>query len=357
MRKIIHVDMDAFYASVEQRDNPELRGKPVAVGGRRRGVVMAASYEARKYGVRSAMPSVTAARRCPELNFVKPRMSVYVDVSRQIRGIFRNFTDLVEPLSLDEAYLDITNPKRGPASATVIARMIKSEIRKETGLTASAGVSFNKFLAKVASGYSKPDGLTVIQPAEAEAFIAELAIDQFYGVGRVTAARMKKMGIHTGADLQALSEVELVQRFGKMGRHYYRITRGLDEREVRPNRQRKSVGAERTFFEDIDDVEEMEHKIQEISMRVAERMQKAEAFGRTVTLKIKYHDFVVRSRSRTLPSAVNEAEALYTVGRELLHTPLPPERPVRLLGLSVSNLNENEDTGDPQLDFFDEGRS
>lgn len=357
MRKIIHVDMDAFYASVEQRDNPELRGRPVAVGGRRRGVVMAASYEARKYGVRSAMPSATAARRCPDLEFVKPRMSVYVDVSRQIRDIFRTFTDLVEPLSLDEAYLDVTDAKKGPASATVIARMIKSEIRDMTGLTASAGVSFNKFLAKVASGHSKPDGLTVISPEDADSFIAGLPIDQFFGVGRVTAARMKKMGIHKGSDLQALSEVELVQRFGKVGRHFYRITRGLDEREVRPNRRRKSVGAERTFFEDIDDVEEMEHKIQEISMRVAERMQKAEAFGRTVTLKIKYHDFVVRSRSRTLPSAVNEAEALYRVGRELLHTPLPPERPVRLLGLSVSNLNTDDDSADPQLDFFDEARS
>ncbi|MBT8399785.1 MAG: DNA polymerase IV [Rhodothermia bacterium] len=354
MRKIIHVDMDAFYASVEQRDNPELRGKPVAVGGRRRGVVMAASYEARVFGVRSAMPSATAARRCPDLNFVKPRMSVYAEVSRQIRAIFRSFTDLVEPLSLDEAYLDVTDPLRGPKSATLLARMIKDEIRATTRLTASAGVSFNKFLAKVASGFEKPDGLTVIGPEDANDFIASLPIEKFFGIGKVTAARMKKQGVFTGADLQSLSEVELAQRFGKMGRHYYRIVRGLDDREVRPDRRRKSVGAERTFFEDLDDVGQMEDKIEEIARVLADRMERAGASGRTVTLKIKYHDFVVRTRSRTLPGTVCESADLYRVGRELLHTPMPPPRAVRLLGLSVSKLDSAADSEDPyaQLEFF-----
>ncbi len=354
MRKIIHVDMDAFYASVEQRDNPELRGRPVAVGGRRRGVVMAASYEARVFGVRSAMPSATAVRRCPDLHFVKPRMSAYADVSRQIRDIFRSFTELVEPLSLDEAYLDVTDPLRGPKSATLLAKMIKEEIRSSTDLTASAGVSFNKFLAKVASGFEKPDGLTVIGPEEAHDFIASLPIEKFFGIGKVTAARMKKQGVYTGSDLQSLSEVELAQRFGKMGRHFYRIVRGLDDRNVRPDRRRKSVGAERTFFEDLDDVEQMEEKIEEIARILADRMKRAGATGRTVTLKIKYHDFVVRTRSRTLSNTVRESGDLYQVGRDLLHTPMPPPRPVRLLGLSVSKLDSAADAEDldAQLEFF-----
>ena len=354
MRKIIHVDMDAFYASVEQRDNPELRGAPVAVGGRRRGVVMAASYEARAFGIKSAMPSAIAVRRCPDLHFVTPRMSVYVEISRQIRGIFRSYTNLVEPLSLDEAYLDVTEPLRGPASATLLAKMIKNEIRDETGLTASAGVSFNKFLAKVASGMDKPDGLMVIRPEEAASFIAGLPIEKFFGVGRVTAARMKKLGINTGADLQALSEVELVRRFGKVGRNYHRIVRGLDDREVRPNRRSKSVGAERTFFEDLDEVPRMEEKIAEIASKLSERMERSGAAGRTLTLKIKYHDFVVRTRSRTLSSAVRESRDLYLVGKDLLHTPVPPSRPVRLLGLSVSKLEFDgaSEEADRQLRFF-----
>lgn len=315
---------------------------------------MAASYEARAFGVKSAMPSATAARRCPDLHFVKPRMSVYSGISRQIRQIFRSVTPLVEPLSLDEAYLDVTEPLRGPTSATLLARMIKKEILEETGLTASAGVSFNKFLAKVASGMEKPDGLTVIRPEQAAEFIAALPIEKFFGVGKVTAARMKKLGINTGADLQALSEVELVQRFGKVGRHYYRIVRGLDDREVRPNRRSKSVGAERTFFEDIDDVGQMEERVAEIAEKLSERMERSGAAGRTLTLKIKYHDFVVRTRSRTLSSAVRESGELYLVAKGLLHTPTPPSRPVRLLGLSVSNLEfegSREET-DRQLEFF-----
>lgn len=353
VRKIIHVDMDAFYASVEQRDDPSLRGKPVAVGGRHRGVVMAASYEARTFGVRSAMPSATASRRCPSLIFVKPRMEVYASVSRQIRQIFRSYTDLVEPLSLDEAYLDVSEPKEGPASGTLLAGQIKRDILDATGLTASAGVSFNKFLAKVASGINKPDGLTVIRPEEAEAFIASLPIERFFGVGRVTAARMRKMGIETGADLQDLDEAELVRRFGKVGRHYYRIVRGLDNRPVQPDRRRKSVGAERTFFEDIADVEEMEAEIAEIAGHVARRLERAGARGRTVTLKIKFHDFVVRTRSRTVPDVVGDPEELALLGRQLLLAPMPPDRPVRLLGLSVSNLdNEEEEASDAQLRFL-----
>ena len=352
MRKIIHIDMDAFYASVEKRDNPDFRGRPVAVGGRRRGVVMAASYEARKFGVRSAMPSSIAARRCPELIFVRPRMDVYAGISRQIRDIFRSYTDLVEPLSLDEAYLDVTEPMKGPASGTLLARQIKRDILETTELTASAGVSFNKFLAKVASGFNKPDGLTVILPEDAPAFIAALPVAQFFGVGQVTAERMKKMGIETGADLQALDEVELVRRFGKVGRHYHRIVRGLDERSVQPNRRRKSVGAERTFFEDLSDVEEMEQKIFEIAGNVAERMKRAGALGRTVTLKIKYHDFIVRTRSRTLPDYVADADELAAIGQQLLHAPVPG-RPVRLLGLSISNLDTGEgEPNDPQLRFL-----
>ncbi len=350
VRKIIHVDMDAFYASVEQRDAPSLRGRPVAVGGRRRGVVMAASYEARKFGVRSAMPSATAERRCPDIVFVRPRMEIYAGVSREIRDIFSQYTDLVEPLSLDEAYLDVTEPRHGPASGTLLARQIKQDIRDLTRLTASAGVSFNKFLAKMASGMNKPDGLTVIRPEESAAFIAGLPIESFYGVGRATAQRMKKMDIHTGADLQALEEAELVQRFGKAGRHFFKIVRGLDDRPVQPNRRRKSVGAERTFFDDIEDVGEMEAKIVEIAGHVARRLGRTGTRGRTVTLKIKYHDFVVRTRSRTLSEVVGDQTAIADVGRELLHSPLPPDRAVRLLGLTVSNLdNEDLDSADPQL--------
>ncbi len=344
--------MDAFYASVEQRDRPELRGKPVAVGGRQRGVVMAASYEARKFGVRSAMPSATAARRCPDLVFVKPRMDVYRDVSLEIRAIFRTYSDLVEPLSLDEAYLDVTTPLKGPESATLVARMIKKEIREKAELTASAGVSFNKFLAKVASGYRKPDGLTVIRPEEATAFIAALPVEKFFGVGRKTAARMNKMGIHTGADLQSLDEVELVRMFGKAGRYYYRIVRGLDDRPVRTERRRKSVGAERTFFEDIASLDEMEGRLREVAARVAERMRRAGTAGRTVTLKIKYHDFVVTTRRRTIDLAINREEDLVDIGVELLQTPMPPGRPVRLLGLSVSNLEQDEDQPARQLRIF-----
>lgn len=340
MRKIIHVDMDAFYASVEQRDQPELRGKPVAVGGGgTRGVVMAASYEARRFGVRSAMPGFKARRLCPDLIFVRTRFDAYKTASRQIRAIFRSYTDLVEPLSLDEAYLDVTEPKRGGPAATAIARAIKAEIQATTGLTASAGVSFNKFLAKIASDLDKPDGLSVIRPEEAEGFIAGLPIERFFGIGPVTARKMKAAGIHNGADLCARPEEELVCRFGKVGQHYFRIVRGLDEREVRPDRPQKSIGAERTFDHDVTAPEALLERLGPIAERVAERMVAAESFGRTVTLKIKHHDFTVTTRQRTQADQVHTAEELLELARWLLHTPEPPSRPVRLLGLSVSNFD------------------
>jgi len=339
MRKIIHVDMDAFYASVEQRDRPELRGLPVAVGGGgARGVVMAASYEARAFGVRSAMPGFQARRLCPELVFVPTRFDAYKAASRQIRAIFESYTDLVEPLSLDEAYLDVSAPRRGGPVATEIARAIKQEIRAATGLTASAGVSFNKFLAKVASDLEKPDGLTVIRPEQAEAFIAGLPIERFFGVGPATARKMKALGIHDGAELRARSEDELARRFGKVGRHYFRIARGLDEREVRPDRPLKSIGAERTFDHDLADPDVMLERLAPIAEQVAERMAHAGHFGRTVTLKIKHHDFSVTTRQRTLSDQVDSAEDLLTLARWLLHHPEPPRRPVRLLGLSVSSF-------------------
>ena len=312
MRKIIHVDMDAFYASVEQRDRPELRGLPVAVGGGgARGVVMAASYEARAFGVRSAMPGFQARRLCPELVFVPTRFDAYKAASRQIRAIFESYTDLVEPLSLDEAYLDVTTPRRGGPVATAIARAIKQEIFATTGLTASAGVSFNKFLAKIASGLEKPDGLTVIRPEQADAFIAGLPIERFYGVGPATARKMKALGIHDGAELRARSEDELFRGFGKVGRHYFRIARGLDEREVHPDQPLKSIGAERTFDHDLADPDAMLERLGPIAEEVAERMVRAEQFGRTVTLKIKHHDFSVTTRQRTLADPVDSAEDLW----------------------------------------------
>lgn len=349
MRKIIHVDMDAFFASVEQRDNPALVGRPVAVGGMsRRGVIAAASYEARAFGVRSAMPTAIALRRCPDLIIVPSRFEVYRTVSRQIRNIFLRYTDLVEPLSLDEAYLDATQPKLGPPSATLLAQRIKQEILEETGLTASAGVSFNKFLAKVASDLNKPDGLAVILPEEAETFIAELPVEKFYGVGPVTAEKMHALGIRTGADLRLKTEDELREYFGKAGSHFYWIARGRDERRVNPNRERKSVGAERTFFDDTKDLDVLLERLRPIAERVAERLASAGLRGRTVTLKIKYHDFRQITRAKTLPHAVCEADELFRTGYALLSSPAPPEHPVRLLGLSVSAFRTDEEEDLPR---------
>ena len=347
MRKIIHVDMDAFYASVEQRDDPSLRGRPVVVGGSSsRGVVAAASYEARKFGVHSAMPSVVAARKCPGLVFVKGRFDVYRSVSRQVRDIFRSVTDLVEPLSLDEAYLDVTAAADRTRTATDIAREVKRLIREETGLTASAGVSFNKFLAKVGSGYRKPDGLTVIRPHEADAFIRRLDIEKFHGVGPVTAGKMRDMGIHTGADLLEWSEADLRARFGKTGGYFYRIARAQDDRPVRTSRTRKSLGAERTFHTDIGDVSEMQERLRDIAAKVSERAERARIEGYTVTLKIKYHDFEQTTRQTTTDSPVQDRERLYELADLLLRkAPEPPSRPVRLLGITISNLQTPGEEG------------
>ena len=332
--------MDAFYASVEQRDDPALRGKPVAVGGSSvRGVVAAASYEARKFGVRSAMSSVTAAKKCPDLIFVKARFDVYREVSTQVREIFRRYTDLIEPLSLDEAYLDVTEPKIGPASGTIVAEAIRAAIKKETGLTASAGVSFNKFLAKIGSDHNKPDGITVITPVDAEAFIDGLPIEKFFGVGPVTTRRMHAAGIRTGADLRLWSKEGLSQEFGKAGRHFYRIVRCEDDRPVRTSRTRKSLGAERTFDTDISDLAELRIRLRNVSETVASRMEKSEIHAFTVTVKIKYFDFVQTTRQSTSPRLIKSESELFEVADRLLqHAPSPPDRPVRLIGVTVSNF-------------------
>ena len=354
-RKIIHIDMDAFFASVEQRDNPELRGKPIAVGGSKmRGVVAAASYEARVFGVRSAMPSVTAKRLCPNLIFVKSNFDKYREVSEQIREIFYSYTDLVEPLSLDEAYLDVTQTKRGPASATLIAQSIRREIRETTQLTASAGVSFNKFLAKVASDINKPDGMKVIMPDEAAAFLAALPVEDFHGIGKVTAARMHKMGFRTGGDLLRLSEMEMVQRFGKVGRHYYRIVRALDDRPVNPNRNRKSVGAERTYSEDVRTLRVMREKIDWLTEKVFHYLKERDNFGRTVTLKMKSPEFVIHTRSRSFNGEIRRLQDLREVAYQLLDESIDEVPVVRLLGISVSNLEREGGDGLQLLLPFEE---
>ena len=339
-RKIIHIDMDAFYASVEQRDNPELRGLPVAVGGGHRGVVAAASYEARKYGVRSAMPSVTAKRRCPELVFVKPRFDAYREVSNQIRSIFADYTDAVEPLSLDEAYLDVTEDRRGLGSARAIAEDIRRRIRDETGLTASAGVSYCKFIAKLASDYRKPDGLTVIKPDQGPEFVASLAVARFHGVGPVTARKMESLGIHTGADLRSWSLPELEARFGSSGRWYWSICRGIDEREVKADRPYKSVSAERTFDEDLSDPGSLASELERIAGYAWARVERAEVAGRTVTLKVKYGDFSLITRSKSFPTPVPDQPTFAAAGQGLLSALMPVPKGIRLLGLGLHNLTD-----------------
>jgi DNA polymerase-4 len=343
LRKIIHVDMDAFYASVEQRDNPELRGKPLAVGGGVRGVVAAASYEARKWGIRSAMPAVTARRRCPDLIFVKPRFDAYRAVSEQIRAIFRDYTPHVEPLSLDEAYLDVTEDLKGIGVATLIAEEIRARIKAETGLTASAGVSYNKFLAKLASDQNKPDGLCVITPSRGEAFVATLPVKRFHGIGPKTAEKMARLGIVTGADLKAMSLDFLEHNFGSSGLYYHDLARGICHRQVRANRERKSIGAEDTFFEDLREEEALAAELERISETVWRRIgEKGGIAGRTVTLKVKYQDFRIVTRARSLDRPVSGREEFLSIGIALLRTLLPAEKGIRLLGLTLSNLGDPE---------------
>ena len=333
--------MDAFYASVEQRDNPDLRGKPVVVGGdSNRGVVAAASYEARRYGVKSAMPSVVARRKCPDLIFVRGNFDKYKAVSQQIREIFFEYTDLVEPLSLDEAFLDVTFAKKGKPSATLIAREIKRRIKEETGLTASAGVSYCKFLAKIASDEKKPDGLFVIAPAEAESFIEKLEVRKFFGIGKVTAEKLNRQGIYFGADLKLLDQQELIRQFGKSGVYYYHIVRGIDNRPVISSRERKSLGAERTFGTDYYLLTDLKEQMMKIEEELWGRLQRAHKHGRTLTLKIKFADFEQITRSKTLIGKIDSEAVLRQTAIGLLKNEEPFVKGVRLLGLTISNFDE-----------------
>ena len=347
IRKIIHVDMDAFYASVEQRDNPELKGKPVAVGGSsKRGVVAAASYEARAFGVRSAMPSVTALRKCPDLIFVKPRFEAYRAVSGKIREIFARHTDLSEPLALDEAYLDVTEDKQGIGSAVRIAKKIRADIRAETGLTASAGVSYNKFIAKLASDQNKPDGLCVILPEQGEAFVAALPVRRFHGVGPRTAEKMERLGITTGADLRARSEEWLQANFGSSGSYLYKAARGIDHRRVNPSRERKSIGGELTYFEDKQADQDLRTALDEIIDIVWGRIERSGAVGKTITLKVRYSDFRTITRSRSPGHVVTQRQEFAAIGHILLDAILPATMGIRLLGLTLSGLSDADPKGD-----------
>ena len=351
LRKIVHIDMDAFFASVEQRDDPSLRGQPVAVGyAGGRGVVAAASYEARVFGVRSAMPSVTALRLCPQLVFVPPRFDAYQAVSRQIRAIFHCFTPLVEPLSLDEAYLDVTDDLRGIGSATRIAELIRAAIRTETGLTASAGVSYNKFLAKLASDQNKPDGCCVIRPGQGSSFVAGLPVRRFHGVGPRGAEKLAKLGIETGADLAAKDIVFLRQHFGSFADYLFRAARGIDLRPVRANRKAKSIGGERTFSSDLSEHDELRDTLERIIAIVWDRIAAEQARGRTVVLKLKYTDFRTVTRSRSLPGPVADRAQFARLARELLEEAIPLELPIRLLGLTLSNFEGEAAKDAPRKD-------
>lgn len=339
LRKIIHIDMDAFYASVEQLDNPELQGKPIAVGGsEERGVVAAASYEARKFGVKSAMSSIIAKRNCPHLIFVKPRFERYKEISSRIREIFYEYTDLVEPLSLDEAYLDVTENKKGHPSATLIAREIRQKIKEKTGLNASAGISINKFIAKVASDINKPNGQKTVNPEEVEEFLEKLDIKKFYGVGKVTAEKMYQLGIFKGADLKKKTEEYLTEHFGKSGSHYFNVVRGIHYSEVKPNRIRKSLGAERTFDENISSEIFMLERLENIAEEIERRLKRSGVAGKTITLKIKYSDFTLHTRSKTLPLYISGKDLILENAKDLLYQERMKES-VRLLGISLSNLN------------------
>lgn len=353
IRKIIHVDMDAFYASVEQRDNPELRGKPVAVGGAAaRGVVAAASYEARIFGVHSAMPSITAARKCPELIFVRPRFDVYREVSQEIREIFAEYTSLVEPLSLDEAYLDVTENNKDMPIATEIALEIRAKIKAVTGLNASAGISYNKFLAKMASDLNKPNGQAVITPKHGPSFVQQLAVKKFHGVGPATAEKMRRLGIETGAELKAKSLPFLTEHFGKAGPFFHGIARGIDERPVRPDRERKSIGAEDTFAVDISSLDAASNELRPLAQKVWSSCKAKGLSGKTLTVKVKYADFTQVTRSRTASVPFADVKEILEAADVLLAGLYPFRRPVRLLGLTLSSLftNSNADPVDePQL--------
>jgi DNA polymerase-4 len=340
MRKIIHIDMDAFYASVEQRDCPELRGKPLAVGyGEARGVVATASYEARKFGVRSAMPSLTARKKCPELIFVPPRFEVYHEVSMQIREIFSEYTDLVEPLSLDEAFLDVTNNHKNNPSATLIAKEIQRKIFERTRLTASAGVSINKFLAKIASDYRKPNGFFAITPDMAEEFVENLKIERFFGVGKVTAQKMHEHRIFTGYDLKQRTEPELVRIFGKAGHDFYLFARAIDHREVMPDRSTKSISNETTFMQDKDNRILLTVELYHLTREVFERIKEERFFGKTITIKIKYADFKIITRSKTLPHKITDFQQFWPVAREMMKQIDLSGQPVRLIGFGISNAD------------------
>lgn len=339
IKKIIHIDMDAFYASVEQMDNPELRGKPIAVGGsEKRGVVSAASYEARKFGVKSAMAGSLAAKLCKDLIFVKVRFDRYIEISKKIRAIFYEYTDLVEPLSLDEAYLDVTENKKGNPSATLIAKEIRERIFNEIGLTASAGISINKFIAKVASDYNKPNGQKTVNPEDVIPFLEQLDIRKFYGVGKVTAEKMYQLGIFTGKDLKEKTIEYLDSHFGKSGRYYYYVVRGIHNSEVKPNRIRKSLAAERTFGENLSSEIFMLEKLENIAKEVSNRLIKSKVSGKTITLKIKYSDFTLQTRSKTLPYFISDKSIILETAKELLFQE-KLNNSVRLLGISMSNLN------------------
>ena len=348
-RKIIHIDMDAFYASVEQMDNPDLKGKPIAVGGSRlRGVVAAASYEARKFGVKSAMPSSTAARLCPELIFVHPRFDRYQEISLQIRAIFYDYTDLVEPLSLDEAFLDVTANKKGIPSATLLAQEIRERIRKEVGLTASAGISINKFTAKIASDVNKPNGQLTVPPDEVETFLEKLPIERFFGIGKVTAAKMKELGVRNGKDLKKKSMTFLTQHFGKQGTHFYNIVRGVQNSAVRPNRERKSLAVEHTYGSDLHSKRSVLEKLERIAAELERRLEKRDLGGKTLTLKIKFSDFSQMTRSHTQESGMRTAADMLPVV-EVLVAENDWEKPIRLLGLSLSKFSTDEPKAEVQL--------
>ncbi len=354
-RKIVHVDMDAFYASVEQRDNPSYRGKPLVVGGspNQRGVVAAASYEARKFGIHSAMPSVTAFAKCPGLIFVRPRFDVYREISTSIHAIFKRYSDLVEGVALDEAYLDVTENKQNITYASTIARHIKTAIFQETQLTATAGVSINKFLAKMASGQNKPNGLTVILPEQAIAFVEHLPIEKFHGIGEVTAAKMYSLGIHTGADLKERSLLELTHHFGKTGNYYYKIARAEDDRLVEANRVRKSIGAETSFAQDLNDISQMLQELEQIAQIVEQRLEQYETRGRTLTLKVKFSDYQQLSRSKTMLAPISELNTIFEIAKALFESIDLENHSIRLLGISLSNLDNAKQTQVIQLPLFE----